>query len=208
MRTLRIILPVLVAAVLAAPSGWAAGIQRPAKVPTLGKKQGGGGNRRNNRNNRNNNAQQQKKPAASKTASAGNEKAPAAATGDRLEQVLTAPPSSTGATSASDAERIRQVQARLDSVQGEAQMLATVKEKLLLSKWTPDRVMDEEGNTLLHLAARSGYLSVVQHLLAEGANPTIRNKIMQTPLDMAAAIQRTDIEDALKAAIARRPAAP
>lgn len=206
MNILRVILPVLVAAVLAAPTGWAAGIQRPAKVPTLGKKQGGGGHRRNNRNNHNN--AQQKKPAASKTASSGNEKAPAAATGDRLEQVLTAPPSSTGATSASDAERVRQAQARIDSVQGESQMLATVKEKLLLSKWTPDRVVDEDGNTLLHVAARSGYLSVVQCLLSEGANPTIRNKIMQTPLDMAVAIQRTDIEDALKAAMAKRPAAP
>lgn len=177
-------------------------VVRPQKVPTLGKKDGGNrGNHRNNRNQKPN-----PKPAAKKTASGGGT-VDAAGTGDRLEPVLTAPPSSTTASSIGDDTKIRQIQTQRAALQAEADALALVKERLVLSKWTPNQVVDEEtGNTLLHQAAGNGYLSVVQYLLAEGADPTVRNKILQTPADLARALNRTDVEEALNAAAAKRRA--
>ena len=204
MKRLRIVLMVMLAAAVAAPGVMAADVPRPQKAPTLGKKEGG--NRRNHRNNRNQKANPKPKPAAKKTASGGGT-VDAAGTGDRLEPVLTAPPSSTTASSVGDDAKIRQIQTRRAALQAEADALALVKERLVLSKWTPNQVVDEEtGNTLLHQAAGNGYLSVVQYLLAEGADPTVRNKILQTPADLARALNRTDIEEALNAAAAKRRA--
>ena len=144
------------------------------------------------------------KPAAVKK-NPGNT-VPPAATGERLEPILTAPPSSATAATASDSYKIQQARALTAAAQEEAAALALVKEKLVLSRWTPDRVVDAEGNTLLHQAAGNGYLSVVQLLLSEGADPAIRNKLQQTPADVARAHNRADIEEALNAAAAKRRA--
>lgn len=45
---------------------------------------------------------------------------------------------------------------------------------------------DEEGNTKLHLAARSGDVRGVAALLADGADVNVRNSQQQTPLHLAA----------------------
>ncbi|WIA09518.1 hypothetical protein OEZ85_008914 [Tetradesmus obliquus] len=45
---------------------------------------------------------------------------------------------------------------------------------------------DEEGNTKLHLAARSGAVRGVAALLADGADVNVRNSRQQTPLHLAA----------------------
>lgn len=47
-------------------------------------------------------------------------------------------------------------------------------------------VPDKNGNTLLHIAAADpSRASVLRALLSQGYDPTIRNRAMETPLDVA-----------------------
>ena len=50
-------------------------------------------------------------------------------------------------------------------------------------------VPDSEGNTALHLAARSGFSGVVAVLLECNANAGLKNKLKQTALDVTPATE-------------------
>ncbi len=51
----------------------------------------------------------------------------------------------------------------------------------------------EHGRTALHMASAWGHLDVVEYLLDQGADPTIRAEVDGTPEDMARARNRREI---------------
>jgi uncharacterized protein len=56
---------------------------------------------------------------------------------------------------------------------------------LLLSHGADFQTPDNEGNTVLHIASKKCDSVLVRSLISMGANPTVRNKEGQTPLDVA-----------------------
>ena len=56
----------------------------------------------------------------------------------------------------------------------------------------------DDGNTILHSAARTGYPRVIRLLLQKGADAGLRNAASQTPLDIAAAGGKTEAADLLR----------
>ena len=48
-----------------------------------------------------------------------------------------------------------------------------------------DAVIDEDGSTALHLAARGGHVNALKELLTAKADVSIRNKAGQTAADLA-----------------------
>ena len=56
----------------------------------------------------------------------------------------------------------------------------------------PD-ALDEDGNTLLHLAVKSESLEIVDLLLTLGANPSIKNARSETPAHAAARVGNLEI---------------
>jgi ankyrin repeat protein len=50
---------------------------------------------------------------------------------------------------------------------------------------------NRQGNTALHAAAFSGFTTVVEFLIAQGANPNLRNDVGDTPLKVAEGYQAT-----------------
>lgn len=63
--------------------------------------------------------------------------------------------------------------------------------------------VDQAGNTLLHIASRSGNTALISGLLKEKANPNARNHVGDTPLMLAAYNGKIDALDALLAGGAR-----
>ena len=63
--------------------------------------------------------------------------------------------------------------------------------KLTSIRWNIEKrgydvnMKDDMGRSLLHLAARQGFLDIVQYLISKGADISIRNKTMNTPLHWA-----------------------
>jgi ankyrin repeat protein len=57
--------------------------------------------------------------------------------------------------------------------------------------------MDDKGNTLLHYAAKYGYLNLISLLINAGANPNAFNDSGKGPLDIAMKLKRTDIIEEL-----------
>jgi hypothetical protein len=53
--------------------------------------------------------------------------------------------------------------------------------------------LNEQGDTPLHIAARTGYISVVRVLLEFGANPNTRNAARATPLQIAKGLGRQEL---------------
>lgn len=63
---------------------------------------------------------------------------------------------------------------------------------------TVNRPVDEHGNTLLHIASKSGDLFSAWQLLEFGANPHIANKFKKQPLDVIYSVN-SQVEQALTA---------
>jgi ankyrin repeat protein len=78
----------------------------------------------------------------------------------------------------------------------------------------PNAVTDREGQTPLFGAVKFGWTSVVEHLLAKGADPNVKDALGKTPLDGAMGrigtgrdVASEDVAAALRAAGAREPTA-
>nr|WP_255565508.1 ankyrin repeat domain-containing protein [Wolbachia endosymbiont of Cylisticus convexus] len=66
--------------------------------------------------------------------------------------------------------------------------------KLLLNELRFDiDIINKEGNTPLHVAARYGRLDAVKGLLTRGANIDARNNVNNTPLHIAARYGQLDV---------------
>ena len=63
---------------------------------------------------------------------------------------------------------------------------------LLIDGYNPDD-LDPMGNNCLHLAASSGHASVLQILVADGANPFVSNIYKNRPIDVASTSQCREI---------------
>ncbi|MBK6419315.1 MAG: ankyrin repeat domain-containing protein [Ignavibacteria bacterium] len=62
-------------------------------------------------------------------------------------------------------------------------------------------VIDERGNTPLHIAAMCGNITAVKKLIEAGADPTARNHNGDTPLDLCVSLSRTFVRCASLIAI-------
>lgn len=78
----------------------------------------------------------------------------------------------------------------------------------------PNAVTDREGQTPLYGAVKLGWTSVVEHLLAKGADPNVKDALGKTPLDGAMGrigtgrdVASEDVAALLRAAGAREPIA-
>lgn len=56
---------------------------------------------------------------------------------------------------------------------------------------------DPDGNTTLHVAAKQGFLEIVQLLWKYGADLDARNRLNQTPLHLATANDHSDVVELL-----------
>jgi hypothetical protein len=60
------------------------------------------------------------------------------------------------------------------------------------------------GRTALHIAARKGYLRILDMLLAKGADPFVKDKAGKMPLDYATAQRFGKVMEKLRAAMLKR----
>lgn len=68
---------------------------------------------------------------------------------------------------------------------------------ILFSKRNSHNVVNEQGQTLLHVAAHEGHVEIVDFLLRCGANLDARNRHGNTPLHCAVVSGREKIVQAL-----------
>ncbi len=66
---------------------------------------------------------------------------------------------------------------------------------MVLAKGADVNAVDQDGRTVLHLAALRGHKEVVGVLLAKGASKTVRDRDWKTPYDSA---DNPDIKELLK----------
>ena len=118
------------------------------------------------------------------------------APGDR--EKLPAPPSSVNNVPAeakeAAAQKATQIADQQQIGEEEAKFFETVRNHVSVKEWSPNQVMDKkDGSTLLHIAVRRGYATVVKYLMEQGADPKIYDMVGHTPLSLARDQNRQDL---------------
>ena len=106
------------------------------------------------------------------------------------------------------ARQARQLQAAHGQVAGEETFLRILRAHFVPGTWKPDHIVDPaDGTTLLHYAVTHSFPEAVRYLLAQGANPGIRDETGTTPLDLARQTKQEEIVRLLEEAVAARQTA-